>query len=718
MLRVVRWPFSEARRRRLDVRDIQGDILRAYSMPVSAHLFVGVPSPEAGRQLLEATRGRVTTGQTWTSKPDSTLNVGITYTGLTALGAPDELLASFPPAFREGMRHRAPLLGDVDDAHPDHWDDGLGSGAAHLLFTVNALDDERLSIAVGELEASIDACAATVVCTHLGRRLPDRKEHFGYADGVGQPAIEGVGDPVRGQGDQGVLRSWHGLPLGEIFHGFVDDNGDPSPGPAPPFHVGGTFKVWRKLYEDVASFRTWVAGQADALGMDEELLRAKLVGRWSDASPLALAPDAPDPRLGSDPELVNDFDYSDDPHGERCPFGAHIRRANPRSGLGFGDALTSRQRIIRRGMPYGEPLPPEADGDDGVDRGIYFVAYMADIERQFEFIQSTWMNDGDAVNAGHDRDPFVGRAAGDHKFVIPGPVPKIVHPLVQPVTTKGGEYLWVPSITSLARIAAARWTLDEPAPPTQPEPDRPPDSPAPVVWEPVGSSLGALLAPIAATAAFLTGRRVVHPVGVSFDADLEVFDPPLPLLDDTVLGRPGRREAIVRLSRGYGRPLDRRDVHGFALRLPDADGAGGDQDLLLATVRRGLLGRDATGFTDRYGPTFSTMLRLRVPSGRTVLFKARPRQAMPGDGTIHTGGGTGLRFDLCVGESPDDVRVLGTITLGEARTAEETRRLAFSVGRAAGGIRPAGVLNTTRTLVYPASHLGRSLRNRRRPDAP
>lgn len=714
MLRVVRWPFSEARRRRLDVRDIQGDILRAYSMPVSAHVFVGVASPSTGRALLEDTWHRVTTAQVWAEKPDSTLNVGITYAGLQALGAPDDLLASFPTAFREGMRHRAPLLGDVDEAHPDRWDEGLGTDAVHLLFTINASGDEQLSAAVDELRAQIDARGATVVCTHPGRRLPDRKEHFGYVDGVGQPAVEGVGDPVRGQGDQGMLRSWHGLPLGEIFHGFVDDNGDPSPGPAPPFHVGGTFKVWRKLYEDVAAFRTWIAQQAAGLDMDEELLRAKLVGRWSDGSPLALTPDAPDARLGSDPESVNDFDFADDPHGERCPLGAHIRRANPRSGLGFGDALTSRQRIIRRGMPYGPPLPEEADGDDGVDRGIYFVAYMADIERQFEFIQTTWMNDGDAVNAGHDRDPFVGRAPGDHKFVIPGPVPKIVHPLVQPVVTKGGEYLWVPSITGLARIAAGRWSPEEQPPATQPAPDRPPDPPAPIVWGPIGSLLGVALAPIAATVAFLTGRRVVHPVGVSFDAELEVFDPPLPLLADTVLGRPGRRAVVVRLSRGYGRPLDRRDVHGFALRIPDADGSGGDQDLLLATVRRGLFGRDATGFTERYGPTFSSMLRLGVPSGRTVVVRARPRQPMPGDGTIHAGGGNGLRFDLGVGESPRDVRVIGTVSLEEARTAEETQRLAFSVGRAAGGIRPTGVLNTTRTLVYPASHLGRSLRNRRR----
>ena len=223
--------------------------------------------------------------------------------------------------------------------------------------------------------------------------------------------------------------------------------------------------------------------------------------------------------------------------------------------------------------------------------------------------------------------------------------------------------------TAISRIASvtkrvAAITATTHASSSQPPPDRPPDQPAPVVWGPVGSLLGAPLVPIATTTAFLTGRRVVHPVGASFDAELEVFDPPSPLLAGTVLGTASHHPVIVRLSRGFGRPLHRRDVHGFALRIPDADGAGGDQDLLLATIRRGLLGRDATGFTERYGPTFSTMLRLRLPSGRTVVFKVRPRQQMPGDATIHSGGGGGLRFDLCVGRSPRDVRVIGVVTLG------------------------------------------------------
>ena len=282
----------------------------------------------------------------------------------------------------------------------------------------------------------------------------------------------------------------------------------PGPRARGPFDRDGTFKVWRKLHEDVATFRTWTTEQAARIGMDEQLLRAKLVGRWPDASPLALTPDRPEPALGLDPDRVNAFDYSDDPEGIRCPLGAHIRRTNPRCGLASDDALTARQRIVRRGMTYGPPLA-EGAVDDGADRGIFFVAYMADIERQYEFIQANWCNDGDAIHLGHDRDPFVGSAPGDHKFTIPGDVPKFVHPLVELVTTRGGEYLWVPSIDGLRRLANADWS----APPT-------PAS----THSAAGVLLGSALAPLGAAIGFTRGKRAVHPFGAAYEATVVVED--------------------------------------------------------------------------------------------------------------------------------------------------------------------------------------------------
>ncbi len=435
---------------------VQGNVLRPYGFPVCAHLFAHVTAAEGGRAALTELLPAVTSGVIWTQKPASTLNLSLTYAGLEALGMPHTLLASFPDAFRQGMAARASVLGDTGPCDPEHWDPGLGTNEAHLLCTTHAVSSELLDESIARLRARFARHGLTIVTEQRGERLPNRQEHFGYADGVGQPAIAGVGDPTFGEGDLGAFGHWHGVPVGEIFHGHVDADGYPAAGPAPPFDRDGTFKVWRKLHEDVATFRTWIDDQATRLGMDEMLLRAKLVGRWPDASPLALTPHHPDPAMGLDPDRVNAFDYSDDPEGVRCPLGAHIRRTNPRVGLGAGDALTARQRIIRRGMTYGPPLPEGAD-DDGVDRGIYFVAYMADIERQYEFIQANWCNDGDAVRVGHDRDPFVGRAQGDQKFTIPGAEPKFVHPLADVVTTRGGEYLWVPSMAALKALATASW---------------------------------------------------------------------------------------------------------------------------------------------------------------------------------------------------------------------------------------------------------------------
>src|SRR3954454_4569424 len=101
----------------------------------------------------------------------------------------------------------------------------------------------------------------------------------------------------------------------------------------------------------------------------------------------------------------------------RCPLGAHIRRANPRDALdpdpdpetGFGDGrLTFRHRIIRRGMPYGDPLPDGVLDDDGEPRGLVFVCFNASLSRQFESVQRQWLNDGNVFRLAHDTDFLLG----------------------------------------------------------------------------------------------------------------------------------------------------------------------------------------------------------------------------------------------------------------------------------------------------------------------
>jgi hypothetical protein len=160
--------------------------------------------------------------------------------------------------------------------------------------------------------------------------------------------------------------------------------------------------------------------------------------------------------VSGDPTRINDFGYADDPQGLKCPHGAHIRRCNPRDSVGFFDGrLSNRHRIVRRGRPYGPPLPPGVLEDDGQERGLAFVCFQADIWRQFETIQALWIDDGDPFGLGADKDFLVGEPHGtEGKMTIPGHPPYFLKPQPRFVTMRGGEYLFQPSLSALRRLAS------------------------------------------------------------------------------------------------------------------------------------------------------------------------------------------------------------------------------------------------------------------------
>ena len=117
----------------------------------------------------------------------------------------------------------------------------------------------------------------------------------------------------------------------------------------------GTYAVFRKLHTRVAAFRQYLRQRAKDRA-EEEWLAAKIVGRWPSGVPLALAPDKDDPELGADPKRNNAFMFGDDPRGLKSPFGAHVRRMNPRDSVVIG--AVRLHRMIRRGTNYGPPCPP------------------------------------------------------------------------------------------------------------------------------------------------------------------------------------------------------------------------------------------------------------------------------------------------------------------------------------------------------------------------
>jgi len=176
------------------------------------------------------------------------------------------------------------------------------------------------------------------------------------------------------------------------------------------------------------------------------------MGRWRSGAPLALCPVHDDPELGAGPRR-NDFQFKeDDPIGYKTPCGSHIRRMNPRDADVAG--IVRIHRMIRRGTSYGTPLPDGVLEDDGVDRGLMFAFVGAHLGRQFEFVQSEWLNDSNFFGGAVGKDPIAGAGDGSGTFDIPKrPVRMRVHGLSRFAVTRGGEYCFLPGLRALRWLA-------------------------------------------------------------------------------------------------------------------------------------------------------------------------------------------------------------------------------------------------------------------------
>ena len=185
-------------------------------------------------------------------------------------------------------------------------------------------------------------------------------------------------------------------------------------------------------------------------------MAAKMMGRWRSGAPLALCPFHDDPALGADPHRNNDFLFQeDDPMGFNTPCGSHIRRTNPRDAQIAGMARI--HRMIRRGTAYGPLLPEGVMEDDGADRGLMFAFVGAHLGRQFEFVQSEWINDGIFIGAGDDKDPIAGSNSEADGFTVPRkPVRKRLHGIPRFVVTRGGEYCFMPGMRALQWLSDLR----------------------------------------------------------------------------------------------------------------------------------------------------------------------------------------------------------------------------------------------------------------------
>ena len=435
----------------LDLGDIQSGALYERPSPyVGTYLLLSIRDRQDGRALVRRLLRVVNPATAGGESGTTSVTVAFTYRGLEALGVPQQSLDSFAREFRQGMAARAPILGDVGESAPELWEHPLGSSDVHVAIAVLSSSEEELrTVAEKARRAHAELPGIELLWRQDCYQLATGRTSFGFKDGIGQPSIEGSGRPSTNTRERP-------LKAGEIILGYPDETGQLPPMPTPEvLGRNGTYVVFRKLHTRVAAYRTYLRARA-ATRAEEDLLGAKMVGRWQSGAPLAVSPDVDDPDLGMDPKRNNDFGFGDDPRGFKCPAGAHARRANPRDALDHEGSVDVRlHRMIRRGTSYGPTLPDGVTEDDGIDRGIIFVFAGAHIRRQFEFVKTQWLNDGIFIGAPSEDDPLVGPRHDPSSFTIPQhPIRRRLPELPPFVVTRGGEYCFAPSLSAL------RWLGD------------------------------------------------------------------------------------------------------------------------------------------------------------------------------------------------------------------------------------------------------------------
>jgi Dyp-type peroxidase family len=471
--------------------EIQGDVLAGFKKDHVQLLFLKFDDATRARTWLRRLKPRIATtrqvaafnaafsaarGNTGGDDPKA-LNavwrsVSFTHGGIQTLTGkdpfPDTKEGSTEHAFKQGSAVRAGMLGDTGDNSPENWLFGDSNAQpVHAVLTIAAdrVADLRAALAEERQEASVHK--VVIIFEQDGGTLEgDRrgKEHFGFKDGVSEPAVKGFDepDPERPEWKKGSPGT-RIIPAGEFVVG--EETVIPPPGQLPEWMRNGSFHVVRRLGQDVPGWWAQIGARLKELKSRKavppeattEWLAARMVGRWRSGTPVAKCPHADVP---FDPECANDNDisFADDPEGEVTPLFSHLRKTNPRDGLVFqeGEAPVPEKgnldgrRIMRRGIPYGRPFDPAGSGGHGPDaaRGLVFVSYQSDLVRQFEFIQKDWVNAVDfplrepSVGA----DPMIGESTD---VTFKGQQVRFE----QFVRTEGAVYAFTPSLSTLDRLA-------------------------------------------------------------------------------------------------------------------------------------------------------------------------------------------------------------------------------------------------------------------------
>ncbi|MBT2407515.1 MULTISPECIES: peroxidase [unclassified Streptomyces] len=462
----------------LELDDIQGLVPRGYSaLKAACFLMLTIADPASARPALGQLALRVTSGRPEPS--DTAVNVAVTSDGMRLLGLESPGLDGFSEEFVSGMTdpHRSRFLGDVGENAPRHWRwGGPATPPVHVLALLYARDEQTLDRLEAEVRRDVLATGALVEAARLGTAALAEREPFGFRDGISQPLIEGLPKAEAARTNGADARDV--VKAGEFVLGYPNEYGLLTDRPLlpPPYDSAGllprgpggtgadlgrngSYLVFRQLHQDVDGFRGYLDdatrrpdGTDDPAARDA--LAARMVGRWPSGAPLVHAPRQDDPGLATD----NDFGYfATDPNGLSCPLGAHIRRANPRDSLdpepGSAESLAigRRHRILRRGRAYGPGGPGAGSGS-----GLHFLCLNANISRQFEFIQHTWLNNPNFNGLYDSPDPLVAPRLSRATFTEQARPVRTRHAdLPQFVSVQGGAYFFLPGLKALRYLCAA-----------------------------------------------------------------------------------------------------------------------------------------------------------------------------------------------------------------------------------------------------------------------
>ncbi len=469
----------------IEIKDIQGLVLKGYGkMQFARYCMLQVSDKTLAKEWLASVVPLISDGDN--SPIDACLNMAFTRSGLSALGMHETNIRNFGREFREGMvtPHRQRLLGDFDSSAPEKWrwggraTNGCDENAIHVMLMVFGRTAELLDAFYSDLQTSFVHKGLQVLMNLDGQINKDGKEHFGFRDGIAQPVIKGSGQTGDGAnmvapgefilGYKNQYGVYPETPLITTQQGDLSLLPNDEEGSAYK-NIGrnGSYLVFRQMEQNVDLFWQFMndnSKKADGSVDETESIRlaSKMVGRWPSGAPLAVFPE-------SDPGQLSDMDnfgyHAHDREGQRCPFGSHIRRTNPRDAFEENKAklsskLTNKHRILRRGRSYGPAIdagPANHKPSDEV--GLHFICVNANIENQFEFIQRTWSNNPKFQNLSDDPDPISGTMENRdgslrQNFTVQDfPVNRCVKDVPQFVTIRGGAYFFLPSLSAIRYLS-------------------------------------------------------------------------------------------------------------------------------------------------------------------------------------------------------------------------------------------------------------------------